>query len=56
MEAICSSEMSVDKGLHGIVSQKMALFITTAVRTSNPTNSHLNDKPRVMEICMSKIS
>jgi hypothetical protein len=24
-------------GLHGIVSQKTGLFITTAVRTSNPT-------------------
>jgi hypothetical protein len=24
-------------GLHGVISQKMALFITTAVRTSNPT-------------------
>jgi hypothetical protein len=23
-------------GLHGVVSQKIALFITTAVRTSNP--------------------
>jgi hypothetical protein len=25
-------------GLHGVISQKMVLFITTAVRTSNPTN------------------
>jgi hypothetical protein len=25
-------------GLHGVVSQKMILFITTAVKTSNPTN------------------
>jgi hypothetical protein len=24
-------------GLHGITSQKMVLFITTSVRTSNPT-------------------
>jgi hypothetical protein len=24
-------------GLHGVISQKMVLFITTAVRTSNPT-------------------
>jgi hypothetical protein len=24
-------------GLHGVISQKMILFITTAVRTSNPT-------------------
>jgi hypothetical protein len=40
MEAICSSEMSVDfNGLHGVISQKMVLFITTAVRASNPTSS-----------------
>jgi hypothetical protein len=26
-------------GLHSIISQKMVLFITTAVRTSNPTQS-----------------
>jgi hypothetical protein len=38
MEAICSSETSVDNGIHGVISQKMELFITTAVRTSNPTN------------------
>jgi hypothetical protein len=25
-------------GLHGVISQKTELFITTAVRTSNPTN------------------
>jgi hypothetical protein len=25
------------KGLHGVISQKMILFITTAVKTSNPT-------------------
>jgi hypothetical protein len=24
-------------GLHGVISQKMILFITTAVQTSNPT-------------------
>jgi hypothetical protein len=24
-------------GLHGVISQKIVLFITTAVRTSNPT-------------------
>jgi hypothetical protein len=24
-------------GLHGVVSQKLILFITTAVKTSNPT-------------------
>jgi hypothetical protein len=31
------SETSVDNGLHGVISRKMVLFITTAVRTSNPT-------------------
>jgi hypothetical protein len=25
------------KGLHGVISQKIELFITTTVRTSNPT-------------------
>jgi hypothetical protein len=35
MEVILSSEMSVHI-LHGSVSQKMATFITTTVRTSNP--------------------
>jgi hypothetical protein len=24
-------------GLHGVISQKMILFITTALKTSNPT-------------------
>jgi hypothetical protein len=38
MEAICASEALVDfSELHGIISQKIVLFITTAVRTSNPT-------------------
>jgi hypothetical protein len=37
MEAIYSSETSVRfNGLRGIKSQKMAVFIVTAVRTSNP--------------------
>jgi hypothetical protein len=37
MEAKCSSETSVDlKILHGVVSQKIELFIIIAVRTSNP--------------------
>jgi hypothetical protein len=26
-------------GLHGVISQKIVLFITTAVRTSNPTRN-----------------
>jgi hypothetical protein len=28
-------------GLHSVISQKMILFITTGVKTSNPTNVHL---------------
>jgi hypothetical protein len=28
-------------GLHGVISQKMILFITTAVKTSNPTEIYL---------------
>jgi hypothetical protein len=38
MEATCSVGTSLNiSGLRGIISQKMELFITTAVRTSNPT-------------------
>jgi hypothetical protein len=29
MEAICSSETSVDNELHGVISQKVALYIST---------------------------
>jgi hypothetical protein len=37
MEAICSSERLLTlNGLHGVISQKMILFITTAVKTSDP--------------------
>jgi hypothetical protein len=32
-------------GLHGAISQKMILFITTAVKTSNPTKSDIVDMP-----------
>jgi hypothetical protein len=38
MGAICSFETSVTfTGLHGVISQMIELFITTVVRTSNPT-------------------
>jgi hypothetical protein len=30
-------------GLHGVISQKMILFITTAVKTSNPTVSKFSN-------------
>jgi hypothetical protein len=37
MEVICSSETSVAfNGLRSVISQKIILFITTAVRTSDP--------------------
>jgi hypothetical protein len=43
MEATCSSETLKHRFtfsvLHGIISQKIKLFITTVVRTSNPTYS-----------------
>jgi hypothetical protein len=43
MEATCFSETSVDfQGLHGVIFQKIELFITTAVRTSNHTRSTLD--------------
>jgi hypothetical protein len=38
MKATFSSEMSMTfNRLHGVISQNIELFITTAVRTSNPT-------------------
>jgi hypothetical protein len=38
MEAIFTSETSVAfNGLHGVIFQKIELFIITAVRTSDPT-------------------
>jgi hypothetical protein len=37
MEAIYSTETSIDFQVHSIISQKKLLFITTALRTSNPT-------------------
>jgi hypothetical protein len=36
MGAIYFSETSAINGLHGVISQKIVLFITAAVRTSNP--------------------
>jgi hypothetical protein len=49
LELICSSETSVDfSGLHGVIPQKTVLFITTAVRTSNPTSRLLFDRPLVV--------
>jgi hypothetical protein len=37
MEALDSSETSVLTNPHGVISQKTALFIATAVKTSNLT-------------------
>jgi hypothetical protein len=31
------NKSSASNGLHGVISQQIILFITTAVRTSNPT-------------------
>jgi hypothetical protein len=36
MEATCTPETSVDSGLHGVISQKIVLFINTTVGTSKP--------------------
>jgi hypothetical protein len=42
MEAICASETSVDfQRTTRLISQKIALFITTAVRTSDPTRHYI---------------
>jgi hypothetical protein len=39
MEAICSPKRRLKlDGLNGVISQKMILFITTAVKTPNPTH------------------
>jgi hypothetical protein len=40
MEALPKRRLILNR-LHGVISQKMLLFITTAVRTSNPTGFHL---------------
>jgi hypothetical protein len=41
MEATYSSETSVEfSGLHCVIPQKMELFITTAMRSSNPTGRY----------------
>jgi hypothetical protein len=57
VEATCSSEMSVDpKRLHSVISQ-MVRFITTAVRTSDPTKCMLfteNWLVGVIKLCNSK--
>jgi hypothetical protein len=39
MEAICSSKCWFTQDLHNDTSQKMAFFITTAVKTSNLTST-----------------
>jgi hypothetical protein len=36
-----TSKQAGGSGLHGVISQKMILFITTAVKTSNPTYLNL---------------
>jgi hypothetical protein len=38
-----NSKQAGGKELHGVISQKMILFITTAVKTSNPTLSRLSE-------------
>jgi hypothetical protein len=41
-------------GLHGVISQKMELFITTVVRTSNPTITDYkgsNESKRFRKFC-----
>jgi hypothetical protein len=54
MEAICSSETSVDNGLHGVISQKMVLFkeillmeavcySETSVNFSQTTPRHISE-------------
>jgi hypothetical protein len=37
MEATYSSEASTFTGFHGVISRKIELFRTIAVKTSNPT-------------------
>jgi hypothetical protein len=44
MKATCSvppKRRLTFNGLHGVIAQKIQIFITTGVRTSNPTKSKL---------------
>jgi hypothetical protein len=44
MEATCSSETSVDlNSLNGVISQKIKIFMTNAVRTSSSTEQYDDD-------------
>jgi hypothetical protein len=48
MEAICSSECRLTfNGLHGVISQQIVLFITTAVRTSDSIQHDVSYSVRV---------
>jgi hypothetical protein len=38
-------------GLHGVISQKIVLFITTTVRSSNPTNILHFNRSSIMHFC-----
>jgi hypothetical protein len=52
MEVICSPECRLKlSGLHGIISQKMILFIITAVKTSNPTELTLVTDEAWFHLC-----
>jgi hypothetical protein len=53
MEATCCFETSDNfYGLHGVLSQKIELFITTAVRTSNPTSLDMLSNFGEYKICI----
>jgi hypothetical protein len=51
-ETIVKAGGKQSSGLHGFISQKMVLFITTAVRTSNPIQQvlHLVPRSRMVEL------
>jgi hypothetical protein len=55
IEAVYFSQMSVDfNGLHGFIFQKINLFITTAVRASDPTYTYLrSDKNEIRKVAWS---
>jgi hypothetical protein len=53
MDSKCSSETSVDFQtgyIHGIMSQKIEIFINTAVRTSNPTYTVHTDTSNIFAV------
>jgi hypothetical protein len=54
MDVICYSETSVDfqRTIRGVIFQKIELFLTTGVRTSNPTEIELAKQMSLPQYCL----